>query len=91
MNGNKIHCINVLCKFVFSPTCSNPRWWYVIQISPQSRHIFDEGGIEEVLPKEAMDDEQEMTNFTSGEPHLDISKSNRRGSKEDTSSNNSSN
>ena len=82
MNSNNVHWVNVFCKVVFYPTRSNPRWWYVIQTAPRSRHIFDEGGIEEVLPEQAMDEEHETNVITSGQPH---------GSKEETSSDDSSN
>ena len=91
MNRHNVCCVNVLCKVVFYPTRSNPRWWYVIQTAPRSRHIFDEGGIEEVWREQAMDEEDETINFTSGEAHLAISEGERRGSKEETSSDDSSN
>lgn len=91
MNSNNIRWVNVLCKVVFYPTRSNPRWWYVIQTAPRSRHIFDEGGIEEVLPEQAMDEEHETNVFTSGQPHPASSEGERRESKEETSSDDSSN
>lgn len=91
MNSNNVRWVNVLCKVVFYPTRSNPRWWYVVQTAPRSRHIFDEGGIEEVLPEQAMDEEHETNNFTSGQAHLAVSEGERRGSKEETSSDDSSN
>ena len=60
---NNIHCANLLCKVVFYPTRSDPSWWYVIQTAPRSRHIFDEGGVEEVVPEQAiqMDDETNVS------------------------------
>ena len=82
MNSNNVRWVNVFCKVVFYPTRSNPRWWYVIQTAPRSRHIFDEGGIEEVLPEQVVDEEHETNVITSGQPH---------GSKEETSSDDSSN
>lgn len=91
MNSNNIRWVNVLCKVVFYPTRSNPRWWYVIQTAPRSRHIFDEGGIEEVLPEQAMDGEHETNVFTSGQPHPASPEGERRESKEETSSDDSSN
>ena len=91
MDSNNVRWVNVLCKVVFYPTRSNPRWWYVIQTAPRSRHIFDEGGIEEVLTKQAMDEEHETNIFTSGQPHPASSEGERRGSKEETSSDDSSN
>ena len=78
-------------KVLFYPTRSNPRWWYVIQNAPRSRHIFDEGGIEEVLSEQAMDEEREMNVITSGQPHSATSEQKRGGSKEETSCDDSSN
>lgn len=89
MNSNNIRWVNVLCKVVFYPTRSNRRWWYVIQTAPRSRHIFDEGGI--VLREQAMDEEHETNVFTSGQPHPASREGERRESKEETSSDDSSN
>ena len=55
------------------------------------RHIFDEGGIEEVLTEEAMDAEHEINVFSSFQPRPTFSVRKRTGSKEDTPSDESSN
>ncbi|MCO5562452.1 hypothetical protein L7F22_016080 [Adiantum nelumboides] len=44
---------------VFYPARPNPRWWYVIQTAPRFRHIFDERGVEEFLPGEAMEEDHQ--------------------------------
>ncbi|MCO5563696.1 hypothetical protein L7F22_017343 [Adiantum nelumboides] len=44
---------------VFYPARPNPRWWYVIKTAPCSRHIFDERGVEEFLPGEAMEEDHQ--------------------------------
>ncbi|MCO5586268.1 hypothetical protein L7F22_040207 [Adiantum nelumboides] len=44
---------------VFYPARPNPRWWYAIQTAPRSRHIFDERGVEEFLPGEAMEEDHQ--------------------------------
>ncbi|MCO5589344.1 hypothetical protein L7F22_043311 [Adiantum nelumboides] len=46
-------------KVVFYPARPNPRWWYVIQTAPRSRHIFDERGVEEFWPGEAMEEDHQ--------------------------------
>ncbi|MCO5551795.1 hypothetical protein L7F22_005297 [Adiantum nelumboides] len=51
--------VNVLKQVVFYPARPNPRWWYVIQTAPCSRHIFDERGVEEFLPGEAMEEDHQ--------------------------------
>ena len=81
----------MLCKVVFYPTRSNPRWWYVIQTAPRSRPIFDEGEIEEVLADEAMDEEHESNDITSSQAQPTMSEMERGGSKEESSSDDSSN
>ena len=91
MNINNVRCVNVFCKVVFYPTRSNPRWWYVIQTAPRSRHIFDEGGVEEVLPEHAMEEEHETNDFTSGQLHPVTSEGETSMSKDETSSDDSSN
>ncbi|MCO5572394.1 hypothetical protein L7F22_026148 [Adiantum nelumboides] len=75
---------------VFYPTRSNPRWWYVIQIAPRSRHIFDKGGVEEDLPEHAMEEEDEANNFTSGHLHTAMSDLETSMSREENSSDDSS-
>ena len=55
------------------------------------RHIFDEGGIEEVLSEQVMDEEHETNVVISGEPHAATSERQRGGSNEETSSDDSSN
>ncbi|MCO5568203.1 hypothetical protein L7F22_021899, partial [Adiantum nelumboides] len=45
---------------VFYRARPNPRWWYVIQTTPRSWHIFDERGVEELLPGEAMEEDHQM-------------------------------
>ncbi|MCO5594101.1 hypothetical protein L7F22_048122 [Adiantum nelumboides] len=76
-------------QIVFYPTRSNPRWWYVIQTAPCSRHIFDEGGVEEDLPEHAMEEEDEANNFTSEHLHTAMSDVETSMSREETSSNDS--
>ncbi|MCO5547710.1 hypothetical protein L7F22_001161 [Adiantum nelumboides] len=46
-------------KVVFYLVRPNPRWWYVIQTAPRSRHIFYERGVEEFLPGEAMEEDHQ--------------------------------
>ncbi|MCO5608655.1 hypothetical protein L7F22_062869 [Adiantum nelumboides] len=75
---------------VFYPTRSNPRWWYVIQIAPHSRHIFDKGGVKEDLPEHAIKEEDEANNFTSGHLHTAMSDVETSMSREETSSDDSS-
>ncbi|MCO5560912.1 hypothetical protein L7F22_014532 [Adiantum nelumboides] len=77
-------------QVVFYPTRSNPRWWYVIQTAPRSRHIFDEGGVEEDLPDNAMEEEDEANSFTSGHLHTAMSDVETSMSREETSSDDSS-
>ncbi|MCO5615118.1 hypothetical protein L7F22_069407 [Adiantum nelumboides] len=80
----------VRTKVVFYLTRSNPRWWYVIQTAPRSRHIFDKGGVEEDLPEHAMEEENEANNFTSGHLHTAMSDVETSMSREETSSDDSS-
>ena len=81
----------MFCKVVFYPTRSNPRWWYVIQTAPCSRHIFDEGGIDEVLPEQAMDEEIVANEVTSVELHPTGLEGEGTGFKEESSRDDSSN
>lgn len=62
-------------KVVFYPVQADPRWWYVIQIAPRSRHIFQEGGVEEemshgailteTINEASMEETSQSTNDTS--------------------------
>ena len=47
-------CLCLSLKVVFHATRANSRWWYVIQTAPRSRHIFQEGGVEEEMPHSAI-------------------------------------
>ena len=68
-------------KVVFYPVQADPRWWYVVQTAPRSRHIFQEGGVEEEMPHGAilmepineisMEETSSSTNDTSHEGDQD--------------------